>query len=390
MSCTISSYKNRTYGVLETTPGMAGNVSTAARIPVSGLSIREERIESRRLDKVGGRSFVGTPSNGRESSKIRLRAYLTEWCTGDAAPSHDALLRATMGGEALMSTGNTIASITGGLTVATTTPHGLTVGQAVCAGGEIRFVDSVPSPSTIVINFPFGAEVTQGDALTRTISYTLGDGLRTLTVADYWDPIEAIQRCVTGFAVNELSIGVNGDFHEFGYTGEGRRLIDSSSFVAGMSGLNEFPPEPVSQANLSGLVPGSIGQAWVGLTTMQSMNVLMASVRLTNQIDYRRREFGNVAGGCITGGVRDVRVDLRLKANDSQEMTQLHAASRTREAVPVMFQLGAMAGQVAAVYMPRVVLTPPYLDDKGVSLEWEIRDSRAQGGGDDELYIAFG
>lgn len=390
MSCIISSYKNRTYGVLETTPGLAGDISTAKRIPVSGLSIREERMESRRRDKVGGRSFVGTPANGRESSEVRLKAYLTEWDVGDASPSHDALLRAALGGSVLTSAGGTIASITGGLTVATAAPHGLTVGQGVCAGGEIRFVDGVPGPSTLVINFPFGPGVVAGGAITRTITYTLGDGLRALTLGDYWDPVEAIQRCVTGFAVNELMIGVNGDFHEIGYTGEARRLIDSSSFAAGMAGLAEFPPEPVSQANLSGLVPGSIGQAWIGLTTKQSMNVLMGSVKLTNHLDYRRREFGNSDGGCITGGVRDVRLDLRLKANDSQEMTQLHAASRSREPVPVMFQLGAAVGQVAAVYLPQVVMTSPYLDDTGASLEWEMRNSRAQGGGDDELYIAFG
>jgi hypothetical protein len=110
---------------------------------------------------------------------------------------------------------------------------------------------------------------------------------------------------------------------------------------------------------------------------------------MNNHIDFRRREFGPDTAGCIAGGIRDIRVDLRLSATPSTEMSSLFAASRFRESIPIMFQLGDRSGQLCGVYLKSVVPETPVFEDSQTKLEWTIREARAQGTHNDELVIAF-
>ena len=101
------------------------------------------------------------------------------------------------------------------------------------------------------------------------MTYSPSTTLPTATVFDYWDPVTAVQRVISGAAVDQMTLLVNGDFHEFHFSGLAQDLIDSSSFSAGgLSALESFPPEPVLAAFDYSIVPGNLGQAWLGTSAL--------------------------------------------------------------------------------------------------------------------------
>jgi len=389
MSCFIGSNNNRVYGALESVFGSAAAFSAVDRLPLSSFRLKERRVAGERRDKTGSRTYPGAPNNGRHSAILQLACYLTEWEAESGFPAMDPILQAVTGGPVKISGPNSVDSYGGSLTLTTAQPHDLEAGQAISCGNEVRFVDAIADASTVILNARFTSDVYGGLPLNRAVTYTLGDLLKSLTLYDYWDPLAAVQRGVSGVGFEELRININGDFHEMTVAGEGRNYFDSVSFVDGIAGLSEFPPEPIVDAGSVKLIPGTLGQAWIGSTGTQSYNVLLGSVRLRNGIDFRRREFGSGVAGCIAAGARDVRLDLQLSANASADMAALFAASRVREPLPIMFQLGDAAGQLCGVYMKSVVPEVPSFEDSRTKLEWSIRDARAQGSHNDELYIAF-
>lgn len=389
MSCFIASNQNRVYGALESAFGTAATVDGSDRLPLSAFRLRERRVVNDRKDKTGSRTYPGAPANGRESAAVQLGCYLTEWDTGSGFPALHDVMQSVTGGPVRICGANVVQSITGSQTVSMAQPHGLSSGQGMSCAGEIRFVDAVLDSNTVAVNAPFTKAIQSGEAIGRTITYTLGDDLKSLTVYDYWDPQAAVQRAVAGLAIDELRVNINGDFHEMAFAGEGRTFFDSSTFVDGVAGLTEYPPEPSLGEYSVSLIPGTLGQAWVGSTVSQSYNVLLGAVRMTNNIEYRRREFGPGVVGCVAGGIRDIRVDLRLSANASSDMSALFSSSRTREPIPIMFQLGEAVGQLCGVYLKSVVPEVPSFEDSQTKLEWTIRDARAQGSHNDELSIAF-
>lgn len=390
MSCHIASYANRSYAALESELGAVAAITSSHRLPLSKLDIRVVREASQRLDKSGGRTFVGVPQNGREHTRIQFSSYLTGWDSMSGVPELDAAVQAVMGGEVQTNSPNTITGVSNGLTVTLSAPHGLGVGQALSAGSEIRFVDSVVDDHTVVVNCPMPAGVALGTAVGRCVTYRLGSQLKSLTILDYWDPSTAIQRCVAGVSLDQLAVSVNGDFHEMVFSGEGSGYYDSASELPSSSGLQEFPSEPTGEWAAGELIPGSIGRAWIGAGGEACNTLLVGKLAMDNHIDYRRREFGGVRGGCVRAGMRDVRLDLRMRAENSDETRALFSASRLQQAVPVMLQLGESSGRMCAMYFPQVVMDVPVFDDSGPSLEWIIRQARAQGVYNDELIVAFG
>ena len=73
-----------------------------------------------------------------------------------------------------------------------------------------------------------------------------------------------MQRILPGAAVDTFTIAVNGDFHEFLFAGQAQDLVDSSSFVGGQAGLAAFPAEPAVSGLNYAIVPGHLGQVWLG------------------------------------------------------------------------------------------------------------------------------
>jgi len=390
MSCHIASYANRSYAALESELGSVAAVTTANRLPLSKLDIRSVRETSQRLDKSGGRTYVGAPQNGREHTAVQFHSYLTEWDSLSGMPQLHDVVQAAMGGEVQVNVANVIESVTNGQTLAMTAPHGLSIGQAISVGGEMRFVDSILDDHTVVVNCPVPAEVANGTTVGRCVTYRLGSHLKSLTMLDYWDPSTAIQRCAAGVSVDQVQVSVNGDFHEMAFQGEGSVYFDSATELPLSTGLQEFPSEPLGEWSTGELIPGSMGRAWIGTGGEACTSVLVGKVTLNNHIDYRRREFGGVRGGCVRAGMREVRLDLRIRAENSDDMRALFTSSRLQQPIPVMFQLGEMSGRMCALYMPQVVMEVPVFDDSGPSLEWIIRQARAQGVFNDELIVAFG
>ncbi len=130
-------------------------------------------------------------------------------------------------------TGGTVASVTGQTQIQFTAPHGLSPGQAITSGTDMRFVAAVENSTTVFINAPFTTTPTAGAAIGATMTYKLAEDLPSVSIFDYWDPSGAVQRIVNGAAMDKLTIKVNGDFQEFDFAGPSQDLLDSASFTSG-------------------------------------------------------------------------------------------------------------------------------------------------------------
>ncbi len=390
MSCYISSNNERVYVALESAYGIVPAIMSANRIPLLKLTAKQVPEQTTRKDKTGSRTFVGLPNTIRKTTSFEVDTLMTEWTDQTVAPAYGPLFQCAMGGTPVFFNGGTVAAVTGTTGIQFAAPHGLTVGQAITFSTEMRFVASVQDEYTVILNAAFNNPPTAGSAIGTTITYVLAESLPSVSVFDYWDPSNAVQRIVDGAAMNTMTVKVNGDFQEFDFAGPARDLIDSASFTSGQGGLSTYPAEP----SLSGfdytIVPGHLGEVWMGTSPTEFFTLTAAQLTLDNAVDLRVKEFGSDYAQCIAAGQRSVKLNFELFEMADAQTPALYQAARSRTPISVMFQLGEQITQLFGAYMPAMVPEVPEYDDSETRLEWKFTNCRAQGTVENELYVAFG
>ncbi len=388
MGSYISSNANRFYTAVEAAYGQAASVTAANRFPAVRLHAHQTFQVGRRFDKTGTRTFLGSSKSSRRQTAFEVQTYLTSW-SGSGEPSYGAFFEAALGAGPTLSTGLVVASMPSPVQVQTTLSHGLNVGSAVGCANEIRFVASLVDNLNFILNAPFKTALQQGTALAPAMTYSLGNALPSVTIYDYWDPITAVSRVIAGAAVDAFGFVVNGDFHEFTFSGPAADLLDSTSFVTGSSGLVNFPVEPALGTFDYSIVPGHLGEVWLGGPANQFFTLTSASVELKNNIETRGHEYGSSIPLSVAPGPREVISKFSLLAQDDAQTIALYAASKQRQPIPAMLQMGQQQGQLAGIYMPQIVPEIPVFNDSETRLQWAFENNLAQGVSNDEIFIAF-
>ncbi len=390
MSCYIASNNNRFYAALEPAYGLVAAAAAGNRIPAVKLAIQQETEKPERKDKTGTRTYPGLPANLRRRTSFELRSYMTGWTNPAAPPCHGPLIQAALGGEPMAWTGGTASAECSGKVLGFTAEHGLTAGQAVTFGGELRFVAAIVSPTSVLLNAPFSFQPSEGSPIGPAVTYLPATRLPSASIYDYWTPAGAVQRVLAGAGIDRMQVEVNGDYHEFRFRGAAADVIDSCSFTEGQGQLTAFPPEPAVEAFDYTIIPGHLGQAWLGTISEQFFTVTEAEVTLDNGLDLRAREFGSILPRCMAPGTRKVNVKLALYGREDEATKALYQAARQRSPIEVMLQLGQDAGQLFGLYLKSVIPEVPEFDDSETRLQWRFKACRAQGTLDDEIAVAFG
>jgi hypothetical protein len=386
----ISSNDNRFYVALEQSYGNSAAIRTSTRIPAVKLVAKQRTAKVERKDKTGSRTFLGNPSGLRKQTSFVLRTYMTTWADQTASPAHGPLFQACLGGTASQYNGGTVANAANASQITFTAPHGLVPGQAVSSGGDMRFVAAIVDGQTVMLNAPLTVAPGANAQMGPTATYQPATNLHSVTLFDYWSPATAVQRVLAGAAVDTLTLKINGDFHQFDFSGQARDLVDSSSFESGQCGLSSFPPEPtVSSINYS-IIPGHLGQVWMGSAPDRFFTLTDAEVSFSNNLELRAQEFGVDLPMAISPGQRTVSLTFSIYQQDDAATAGLYQAARQKSPISVMIQLGQQQGQLFGIYMKSVVAEVPAFDDSGKRQQWQFQSCRAQGSVDDEIFVAFG
>jgi hypothetical protein len=389
MASYISSQANRFYTALESAYGEVGAIQAANRIPALKLLVQQQTESRERKDKTGSRTFAGLPPGGRRRTAFELRTYLTTW-QKSGEPGYGPLFQAGLGASPQSFGGGTATGSTANGRLGFAGAHGLSVGQSVASAGEIRFVAAIVDANTVQLNAPFTIAPTPGAAIGATVTYRPATALPSATIFDYWSPATAVQRVIRGAAVDQMEILVNGDYHEVRFKGLAQDVVDSTSSLGGVTELESFPAEPELGAFDYSIVPGNLGQAWLGTSATQFFTITGAQVVVKNDLETRSREFGSSVPRAIVPGQRTVTAAFDLYSLDDDATKGLYQAARQGSPIGVMFQLGEAEGQVMGVYLKSVIPEVPEFDDGENRLQWRFRGSRAQGTVDDEVVVAFG
>jgi hypothetical protein len=391
MACNyVSSNDNRLYVGLEAEYGQVPAIQSGNRIPAVRLKVKQQLERPERKDKTGTRTFAGTPAGLRKRTTFDLATYMTGWTGPSDEPVYGPLFRAGLGAAPVFFAGGTAAANPNAKLLSFAAAHSLLPGQAVTFGGELRFVCSIVDGTTVELNAPFTVTPAAGSPIGATATYQPATKLPSVSIFDYWSPASVVHRVVNGAAVDRLTINVNGDYHEFQFSGIAADVIDSTSFTAQQGGLASFPEEPGIDPYNYAVIPGHLGEAWMGNTPDQFFTLTVAKVTLDNTIDPREREFGADSPRCLAPGMRTVTADLELFETDNDKTRMLYQAARQSSPITVMLQLGQQPGQLAGVYLKSVVPEVPEFDDSETRLQWKFSSCRAQGAGNDEMYVAFG
>lgn len=386
----VSSNDNRFYVALEQSYGNAAAVATSTRIPAVKLLAKQQTIKAQRKDKTGARTFLGNPTGLRKQTSFALRTYMATWNDQTASPVHGALFQACLGNPALLSAGGLAAGGTTASQIVFTAPHGLVPGQAISSGGEIRFVAAIVDTQSVILNGPLTTVPGTNAQMGATATYHPATELPSITLFDYWTPASSVQRVIAGAAVDTLTLKVNGDFHEFDFTGPARDLVDSSSFENGQCGLAAYPPEPSLSALDYSIIPGHLGQVWMGSMAERFFTLTDAEVSFNNNLELRAQEFGVDLPMAISPGQRTVTLKFNIFQQDDAATAGLYQAARQQSPISVMLQLGQQQGQLFGLYMKSVIADVPAFDDSGRRQQWQFQSCRAQGSVDDEIFVAFG
>jgi hypothetical protein len=390
MASYISSNANRFYTGLENSYGHTPAITAQNRFPTLKLTAKNNLETADRRDKTGSRTFVGIPSGLRRTTSFDLTTYMTSWGGQSAGPSYGPLFQASMGAAPAMYAGGAAAAGSSGTTLVFAAPHGLAVGQGVSCNGEIRFVTAIVSATAVQVNAAFSIVPAAGTEVAPSISYFPATELPSVSIFDYWDPSTALQRILSGAAVDKMTVKVNGDFHQFEFEGMAQDLLDSASFTAGEGQLSSFPAEPALGAFDYSIVPGNMGEAWLGITPSQFFTITSGTFQLDNGLDLRSKEFGTNLPQAIAPGPRSVTAAFSLYELNDAATQGLYQAARQQTPISLMFQLGQQTGQVVGVYMMSVVPVVPEFDDGDNRLQWKFQGSKAQGTADNEIVVAFG
>jgi hypothetical protein len=391
MACYISSNDERLYAAVETGFGDAAEITSADRMPVVRFAAVQKAERPTRRDKTGSRTFRGYSFELRKQTQFEVKTYLSSWSDPTAPPAYGSLVQGALGGEPEQYLGGTVVSSDGTGRISLEAAHDLSFGQAVTFGGEIRFVAGVPDAATIVLNHPFTLQPGPGAALGGAVSYRPANRLPSVSLFDYWSPETAVHRLVCGGGVDRMRLLINGDFHELEFAGVAKDLIDSVSFAGdGSTGLSSFPAEPPSAGFDYSIVPGHLGQAWLGPFSTRFFTITSAEVSVENNIDLRDREFGGRASGCLVAGDRRVSLTFSLFERDNDSTRALYQAAKQRSPISVFFQLGQQPGQMCGIWLTSVVPEVPEFDDSETRLQWRFSSSLAQGIAEDEIFVAFG
>ena len=386
----ISSNANRFYCGAEAAYGQVPPITADNRIPAVKLSAKQQLEVTNRKDKTGSRTFAGLPSGGRRRTTYQLSTLLTTWAGGPSSPSYGPLFQAALGSDAVICQGGTIAGGSTSTTLVFAAPHGLSAGQGVSYLGEIRFVTTVPGNLSVQLNAPFSTAPAAGSSTGPTATYFPSTDLPTASVFDYWAPTSAVHRILCGAAVDQMSVQVNGDFHQFDFSGMAQELVDSSSFSGGIGQLSAFPAEPALGTFDYSIVPGHLGQVWLGNGPDRFLTLTSAQLELNNNLDLRAREFGSNLPRAVSPGIRAVSLDFELYQQDDSVTQSLYQAAKQQSPISAMIQLGQQPNQLFGVYLKSLIPQVPEYDDGENRLKWHFRSSRAQGTVDDEIVVAFG
>jgi hypothetical protein len=389
MSCYVSSNDNRFYVAAESAYGSVASIEARHRVPALRLRAKQNADRVQRRDKTGSRTFAGLPAGVRKKTSFEMSTYLTAWTDQANEPGYGPLFAAAMGGAGTLAGGGSIASANG-TTITFGGGHGLAVGQAISAGGEMRFVVAIVDGSTVQVNAPFSASIGAGSAATPTMNYAPATELGSASIYDFWSPETTVHRIVAGAAVDQLTVKVNADFHEFEFKGPARDVIDSTSFETDQGGLGQFPDEPELGGFDYTIIPGHLGQVWLGTPANRFYTLTEAELVVDNNIDTRTHEFGLAGPRCIAGGQRAVKLSFSIFESDNEATKALYQAARQGSPITAMFQLGQKPGQMFAFYMNNIVPEVPDFDDSEARLQWKFTNCQAQGGINDELFVAFG
>ena len=395
MASFVSSNDNRFYVALETAYGQVSAVSTRSRIPAVKLTTRQQTERAQRRDKTGTRTYPGDPKGLRRLTSFGMKTYLTGWTDKTREPEYGPLFQACLGSPATIWPGGTILPMAPQSTRMTfTSPHGLAPFVAVSYRGEIRFVTNIVDSLTVLVNAPFlnapTKQIPPTEKIYATANYMPANDLPSLSIFDYWSPASAVQRLLSGAAINEMKVNVNGDFHEFEFSGGAADLVDSASFEQGQAGLTQYPEEPPIQPLNYSIIPGHLGQVWLGSTPSNFCTLTKAQLTVTNDLDLRNHEFGCPLAKGVSPGIRTVSLDFSLFEKDTDETKALYTAARNRIPISVMLQLGQQTGEMFGIYVQNVVPEVPEFDDSERRLQWHFPNCRAEGGINDELFVAFG
>ncbi len=386
----ISSNSQRLYVALEPEFGQTAALTGAHRIPAVKFGARQRSEALARRDKTGTRTFRGVPASGRKKTNFSLKTYMAGWGAQAAPPAYGALFQGALGAAPQLYAGAVTGLGSTAKNIVFAGPHGLSVGQAITFGGEIRFVAALADPLTVVLNQGFSTIPAAGSPVGATASYRPGNLLPSMNVFEYRSPETALKRFVSGGVVDQMTVTINGDFHEFQFEGVAQDLVDSASFSAGIAGLTNFPEEPAHADFDYAVVPGNLGQAWLGNAMSKFCTITNAQLTVQNNVEVRDTEFGCDCALAAVPGERLVSLTFSLFEQDDAATQALYQAARQRTPVSVMFQLGQQAGQLFGVWVTGMVPDIPDFDDSDTRVIWRFDGARAQGTVDDEIYIAFG
>ena len=346
----ISSNANRFYGAIENAYGRAAEIGSANRFPANRLEAHQTAELARRPDKTGTRTYLGQAGVAKLNTAFIVNSYLASW-KGDGEPCYGPLFRAAMGGPVENQAAKAVANFTTGTNrLQMKAAYGFEVGSAVSFSGEIRFVTAVVDEYNYLLNAPFGRPPQAGDNLCPTYTYRLGPNQPSVTLYDFWDPVSALSRVITGAVVNRLRISVNGDYHEFAFSGPAADLLDSASFMDGQGGLASFPQEPARTLfDVTG-VPGHLGQAWIGGSDSEFLTLTEAEIQINNNAGLRNQEFGSRVPRSFVSGPRDVSSTFTLLAQDDEQTLGLYASAKQRTSIQMMLQLGTQQGRLLGYF----------------------------------------
>lgn len=295
----------------------------------------------------------------RKSASYSIEALLRPSGSSGVVPELDKVLTAGFGSRSVptpLSTTFTGAGTTTGGTVASAT--GLAIGQGVlitCPDGKnrVRILTTGTTGTTLVWEpaLPVGQNPANGAALKSCVTYIYTSALTSsLSMAHYMsksDGSAGRTRVVRGAVVDRLSLDFDNNAEpRLSASGPAKQVDDAPSKPGAFTTVGGKPPS------------GIVGEVLLNGTAFRFMRL---GVEITNGMFLRNDEYGvDAATEAFRGGDRrDTTISMESRTEDDL----LWDIAQAGDYVTLLKQTGFTAGNIVAVWAPKIEFRMPDVDD---------------------------
>ena len=220
----------------------------------------------------------------------------------------------------------------------------------------------------------FSAAASAGSITKASVKYALSDSFATFCLWRFLGLATAEQRVGVGCIASQFTLNLGEDgAATTQFSGPCGWALTSKSFAADgtieRGGLTSFPSQPTAPVTNGGIIPGFFGRLMVA--DKPFLDAQSASITGGTGNEVALDTLNETVPTEAQGGVRDIRLRMRMKDDDTTQMDTLLTDALQANQIDCILRVGSVPGSMLVALLENVQVDPGDDDDGDLKMKHE-------------------